>query len=322
MSRKEPIVSMIIVTRNASQHIHNCLTSLIDQGFKNDEYEIIICDGNSDDDTIAKAKNILISKNIDYLILENENKILATGWNIAIKKARGKYVVRPDAHAVLQSGYVKTGISKLENDVNVVCVGGVLITKSDSYIGGLIAKVLSNPIGVGNSLFRVGVKKDTYSDTAVFAVYRRSIFDVCGYFDIKLERNQDIDLHKRIIRKGYKLVTSPDMIAHYFSRSNIKAFLRQAFSNGLWIVKSRQFHLRHILPLIFIVSLLLVVIMNVNLALFGLLIYAIIVEISFILKKTYDIVKLQFLMLLTFGLHISYGLGSVMGFLDRLRIKV
>lgn len=322
MRRKEPIVTMIIVTRNASQHIENCLTSLIDQGFKNDEYEIIVCDGNSVDGTIEKAKKILMNKKINYRILENEQKILATGWNIAIKKARGKYIVRPDAHAVLQNGYVKAGISKLENEKCIAGVGGVLITKSDSYIGGLIAKVLSNPIGVGNSLFRVGVTKDTYSDTAVFAVYRRSIFDVCGYFDIKLERNQDIDLHKRIIQKGYKLLTSPDMIAHYYSRSNIQSFLKQAFSNGFWIVKSRQYHLRHIVPLIFVVSLILLVTINLSLALFGIVIYVLIVEISFFLKNTYDILTLQFLLLLTLGFHISYGLGSVLGFLDKLRIKV
>ena len=47
---------------------------------------------------------------------------------------------------------------------------GVLITKSETYTGNMIAKVLSNPIGVGASLFRVGVKEDTYSDTAVYAV--------------------------------------------------------------------------------------------------------------------------------------------------------
>lgn len=322
MSKKETIVTMIIVTRNASKHIEKCLTSLIDQDFKNDEYEIIICDGNSADGTIEKAKKILTNKKINYRIFENEQKILAAGWNIAIKKARGKYIVRPDAHAVLQKGYVKAGISKLEKEQHLAGVGGVLITKSDSYAGGLIAKVLCNPIAVGNSLFRVGVKKDIYSDTAVFAVYRKSIFDVCGYFDIKLQRNQDIDFHKRVIQKGYKLLTSPDMIAHYYSRSNIQSFLKQAFSNGFWIVKSRQYHLRHIVPLIFVVSLIILLTMNVGFALYSLMFYAIIVEISFFLKNTNDILTLQFLLLLTLGLHISYGLGSVLGFLDKLRIKL
>jgi len=318
METNSIIVSMIVVVRNAEHHIQRTIESLINQGFKKDQYEIIVSDGMSDDSTLEKAKNILDERKVNYKIILNEKKLLASGWNLAIRSANGRYVIRPDAHSELLENYIKNGIKKLDSDSCLAAVGGVLVTSSSTFIGKMISKVLSSPIGVGNSLFRVGVGRDTYSDTAVFAVYQKKVFSQCGYFNESLKRNQDIDMHKRMIDKGYKFLTSPSMQAKYYSRTSVLKFANQGFLNGFWVTNSNAYHLRHLAPLFFIIILtmsagFLDLIFFISL----LCLYAVTVEISFIKRGIFNFFNLQVLLLLTFLLHTSYGIGSILGLLNK-----
>jgi len=218
----------------------------------------------------------------------------------------------------LLKGYVKSGILKLDADLSLAGVGGVLITKSSSMIGNIISKVLSSKVGVGNSLFRTGVDKDTISDTAVYAVYRRCVFQKVGEFNEKLGRNQDIDMHKRMYDAGYKLLTSPEMQAIYHTRNSLSAFIRQAFFNGFWVANSDVYHLRHLAPLFFVLTLVSTSFISTYISLAAIFIYFfVLLSYHIILGKEYNIFKLFLLFFVTFMLHGSYGIGSIFGFLRR-----
>jgi glycosyltransferase involved in cell wall biosynthesis len=304
------VVSMLLVVRNSEEYISSVLYSLLQQGYDRNEFEIIIVDGESEDLTLSVVKQILSQSEANYLILNNKAHSLSSGWNIGIKHAKGKYIIRPDAHSELSSNYVKNGIDILEKDPSLACVGGVLRTQSKDIFGGVIAKILSNPIGVGVSLFRIGVSKDTYSDTAVFAVYKKSVFDQCGYFDESLGRNQDIDFHKRISVYGYRLLTSPSMVANYHSRDTFKGFIAQGFQNGFWAIASGGYFLRHLVPFAFICSLFFSVFFSLKLTLIILSAYFITTTYFFIKRNKFSITGALLFDIFIFSLHISYGLGS------------
>jgi len=318
MTNKTIKVSMIVVTRNSVDSIENVIASLVSQGFHKNEFEIIISDGFSDDGTLNVAKECLSKYDVNSQLILNSKRSLSAGWNLALKNASGEYVVRPDAHAVLLKGYVKSGILKLDADLSLAGVGGVLITKSSSMIGNIISKVLSSKVGVGNSLFRTGVDKDTISDTAVYAVYRRCVFQKVGEFNEKLGRNQDIDMHKRMYDAGYKLLTSPEMQAIYHTRNSLSAFIRQAFFNGFWVANSDVYHLRHLAPLFFVLTLVSTSFISTYISLAAIFIYFfVLLSYHIILGKEYNIFKLFLLFFVTFMLHGSYGIGSIFGFLRR-----
>lgn len=48
-------VSLVVPVRNEEKHINNCIVSILNQDFSNDQLEVIFIDGNSNDDT----KNII-----------------------------------------------------------------------------------------------------------------------------------------------------------------------------------------------------------------------------------------------------------------------
>jgi len=312
------VVSMLLVVRNSEETVEAVLNSLLQQGYENDKFEIIVIDGESEDLTLSIADKVLLQAKVTYFILNNKAHSLSSGWNLGIRHARGEYVVRPDAHSELLDDYVMNGIDRLKKDSCLAGVGGVLRTQSEGVLSGVVAKVLSNPIGVGKSLFRIGVSKDTYSDTAVFAVYRKSVFDKCGYFDESLGRNQDIDFHKRVFAHGYKLLTSPSMIANYYSRDTFKGFIAQGFQNGFWAIVSGEYFLRHLAPLAFIFSLVLSAIVSLQLTILILVGYFSITTFFFIKRNKFSVIEILLFNIFILSLHISYGMGSISAIFNKM----
>ena len=308
-------VSMIIVSLNAEMYIVRAIKSLMLQGFSKELFEIIIVDGDSNDRTVALSKSILEKNSVNYQIIKNEKKILSTGWNLGLKAARGKYVIRIDAHSEIQPGYIETGINKIKNNVTLSGVGGVIQTSSTSFIGDRIAAVLSSKIGVGNSLFRIGVKEDTISDTAVYAVYKREIFQLLGFFDESLHRNQDVDFHKKMVSRGHQLMTSPDMRAIYYSRTSVFKFVQQAFNNGFWVINSKGFYARHLAPLVLTLTLTLSLVLSKE---YFFILISVYLTIVFIFLLKFKIINTIVETLLTFLLHLFYGVGSFYGIIRRI----
>ena len=196
------IISILIVLRNAKDNIVNCIQSIESQFQEgNQEWELIIVDGMSDDGSKDVATQYLKNKPYSWLVVDNPKKILASGWNIGIKAAKGKYVLRPDVHATLHQGYIQNGLTLLAEQPNVTAVGGALQTKASGFWGEIIAQALSSKIGVGGSPFRTNAA-DGFVDTVAYGIYRKSIFDTVGYFNETLKRHQDNDMHDRIKKAG------------------------------------------------------------------------------------------------------------------------
>ena len=93
--------------------------------------------------------------------------------------------------------------------------------KSRWKIGKSISYVLSSKFGVGNSKFRTN-SKSGYVDTVPFGTFKKEIFDKIGYFDERLERNQDSEFNNRIVRKEGKIYLFNDISIIYHPRERIK----------------------------------------------------------------------------------------------------
>lgn len=318
-----PYISVILVTYNEQQYIENALLSLIEQTYPMDRYEILIVDGKSTDNTLSLVQNMK-NKNtqIDIKIIDNPKRILAAGWNIGIKAAKGEYVVRIDAHAEAKNNFIEKNVETIIRVPEAVCVGGKLITKSMTGGNEAVSKVLSSPFGVGNSSFRVS-DKEGFADTAVYGLYRKEIFKEVGYFDEFFVRNQDIELHSRIRAAGGKFYFNPDIECIYYSRNTVKKMVKQALGNGKWNMILIRTHkaalsIRHLVPFVFVVFLVFSTIGGIFYKKIWLL-EALIVLTHLLLgviasiKKTKKITEIITMPMIFFALHISYGIGYFSG---------
>lgn len=327
------MLSVICPIYNEVKYINVCIQSILLQDYSQNNLEVLFVDGLSSDGT----REIIEKYRIQYpfiKLIDNPQRIVPFAMNIGIEHSTGEVIIRLDAHALYPSNYFSTLVKELDrlgaDNVGASCRTDVL-NKTPKTLA--IKEVLSNKFGVGNSTFRLGVDKVMEVDTVPFGCWKRDVFDKYGCYDVRLTRNQDIELNKRIIRGGGHIYIVPDTYCTYLARETYKGISRNNYSNGKWniltVFYTKQFDslsIRHFIPLLFVLSLLIPVLLSTlyfpisylaSLSLFLYLMTLGSICIPLSLNK-----KMNFFYLLTafVVLHLSYGWGSLMGLL-RLLIK-
>ncbi|MEJ2882492.1 glycosyltransferase family 2 protein [Pedobacter sp. GR22-6] len=85
---KNPVLTIIIATYNASRYIHDCLHAIAENVAE--PYELIIVDGQSKDDTLEIIRNF---KGIAPLVISEPDKGIYDAMNKGLKCATGKWVL-------------------------------------------------------------------------------------------------------------------------------------------------------------------------------------------------------------------------------------
>ncbi|MCI8565283.1 MAG: glycosyltransferase family 2 protein [Lachnospiraceae bacterium] len=318
---EKAFISVVMPLYNEEKYIENCINSLLLQDYPKEQMEWIFVDGQSSDNTQKLVNNY--KKEYPGLIrlLNNPNKTVPYAMNIGIKASKGKYIIRLDAHADYANDYISKCVYYLDN-IDAENVGGAIKTKSRGLIGNAIAKMLSSKFGVGNSEFRTC--GSGYVDTVPFGAFRREVFEKFGMYDERLTRNQDNEMNFRIRKNGGKIYLAEDIHLSYYCRDTINGIVDMAVKNGMWNMITMKLcpgsmGIRHFIPLMFVSSILLLpflsIIYNPFSLLFGseILLYTVL-DIFFGIKQA-DGIKQFLLLLFLFPLfHISYGLGSMVGF--------
>ena len=257
----DPLVSVVVPCRNEATHISGCLDSLLENDYP--RVEILVVDGLSQDGT-REVIGDYAKHYSNIQLLDNPGQITAKALNIGIRQARGDYIMVAGAHASFPAGYI-SGLMSYLKQLDGVGVGGSMVTHSDhSTIGNSIARVLSNRVGVGNSMFRLGTNQPISVDTVPFGIYHRDVFRQAGLYDERLVRNQDIEFSKRIIHRVGKLFLVPTIQCHYYFKGRYGLLARSNFRNGLWNILAvyitrnfRSISFRHVVPALFLLLILL-----------------------------------------------------------------
>lgn len=318
-------VSVILPTRNEERCIRACLESLMAFEYPKELLEIIAVDGMSTDATRTILEEY--ASRFEHLrIVDNPKKILAAGWNEGIKRARGSIIFTLNGHGVFAPNYISECIRTFQEYPEASNIGGIVkaIPARKTILGSAITTVLSHPFGVGNSYLRIGTDKPRWADTAAFGGYRREVFDTIGLFNETLTRSQDMEFHVRMKKENLKILITPNMHCDYYTRSTLAEYIRFNFWNGFWTtfplsLSPMAFSLRHFIPLIFVLSLIITSVFalitgNPPLLLLLVGLYAA----SAILATLHALfshpsLSILFLPVLFPLLHICYGLGSLAG---------
>lgn len=318
-------VSIIIPCRNEEKFIAKCLDSIIAQDFPREKMEVLVVDGNSKDRT-RETVGEYASKCSFIKLLDNPQKFTPFGLNIGIRKAKGEFIIRMDAHAEYPLDYISKCL-KYSQELKVDNVGGAIKTlpAKDTIIARSIAKVLSHPFGAGGSCFRTGVSKVRSVDTVFGGCYKREVFERIGLFNEKLIRSQDIEFNKRLKKAGGKILLVPEITAVYYPQTKLSDFFKHNFIDGIWTIYPlkfgvRIFSFRHLIPLFFVLGMLGSSILGfffwwakvIFILVFGIyLLLNLLFSLKVAIKE--DPRYLFSLPLAFFSRHFAYGLGSLWG---------
>lgn len=319
-------VSVIIPVYNEEKYIKQCVKSLLMQDYPKDKVEFIFVDGNSTDKT-AEILSGYVKQYPNIKLFNNPNKTVPYAMNIGIDNAKGVYIIRLDGHSEYAEDYISKCIEYLKK-TGADNVGGPMVAVGKNFIGKAVANILHSPFGLGGGKFH-STTYEGFVDTVYLGAFKKSTLIKIGKYDERLTRNQDIELNSRIRKNGGKIYLTPNIRSTYYCRDSISALAKQNFNNGKWniytsIINSTALSLRHFIPFIFVLSIVLLTIasfLRVPYALPMLILDLgsyIITNLYFTsiisMKHGYKYFFITFI--LFFVLHISYGLGSLAGILS------
>ncbi len=254
-----PFVSIILPIRNESTYIKRGLFSILSQDCPIDQIEVLFVDGMSTDDTRKIISDFFaFHPQLKIQILDNPGKIVPTGMNVALRKAKGEIIIRVDGHTIIAPDYVRQCVEALQR-THADNVGGKMNAIGSNLFGKSVALATSTPFGIGGGRFHYSDAEE-WVDTVYMGAWPRRVFEKIGLFDEELVRDQDDEFNYRLREHGGRILLSPSIRSEYTVRSTPRALWRQYYQYGYWKVRvlqkhHRQMSLRQFVPPLFVLAL-------------------------------------------------------------------
>lgn len=176
---KLPLISVIIPVHNQQNYLGRCLRSILDQSLAKSDYEIILIDDGSTDNS-KSIYNVFLDNII--LIKHKKNLGLPSALNKGIKCAKGRFFIRLDADDYVHHEYLKilSLFLSLNDNIDAVACDYQLVDKNEKVIE--IKNCMDFPIGCG-------------------IMFRQSHIVELGMYDEKQLIHEEKDLRSRFLNK-------------------------------------------------------------------------------------------------------------------------
>jgi len=222
-SEKMLIISIVVPVLNAGSYIRECIKSLIRQDFPNDQYEIIVVDNGSDDNTMS----ILEEYKRCITIIHESKKGSYIARNTGINVCRGKIIAFTDGDCVANENWLKELYQGFSSD-NIGCVVGAI----NPYPGKSLVEIYSKNKDILDQKTTLDSRFMPYGQTANVG-FRKEVFEKIGLFDEEFVSGGDADIAWRMqLNTSYKLIYCPTSIVEHHHRTTFKGLFKQQFRYG------------------------------------------------------------------------------------------
>jgi cellulose synthase/poly-beta-1,6-N-acetylglucosamine synthase-like glycosyltransferase len=134
---ENPFISIVVPGKNEGKNIYKLVKSLAEQTYQN--FELIIVDDGSTDDTPIIGKNLLDMGLIDKFMRNDVRGGKASAANLAVRFSTGKYIVHLDADCSFDHDAIENIIIPFYIDSKIGAVGGNV--KVRNYMSNLVSKL-------------------------------------------------------------------------------------------------------------------------------------------------------------------------------------
>ena len=207
--KDEPLVSVLIATKNEEKTIENCLRSVMVQTFKN--IELIVVDNFSEDCTVEIARKFGAK-----VYLKGPERSVQRNYGANVSS--GEYLIYLDADMILSPTVIEDCVEKCDVD------------RVDALY------VPERIVGEGFWIKVRNFERSFYTGTVVDAVrfVRKDLFERVDGFDESLVGPEDWDFDRRVRRISQTGVADAPLY-HNEGRFNMKRYLKKKnyYSNGI-----------------------------------------------------------------------------------------
>lgn len=230
--------SIIILTYNSEKYMKKLIESILEFN-KAEEFEIIIVDNNSQDETVEKLRSSHFANRSNMKVFETgANLGFAKGINYGAERAKGEYLLFVNPDATWDTGSAKNFIEVFDQFPKAGVIGGKMMSpagnaeKSVGKFYGFWTSV-ATALGLDEELgLRSSPAKTSQVDSVSggFMMVKKSVFEkLHGFDETYFMYIEDSDLCFRARKHGIFTYFTPNVgIVHQGQGSSNKAF---AFKN-------------------------------------------------------------------------------------------
>lgn len=219
--------SIIIPTYNSEKYLKICLDSVLAMNYPKNEYEVIIVDGGSKDNTLD------ILKEYDLKLLNSDNSSISNSRNIGARGAEGEHLVFIDSDCIADENLLFKADKNLDR---YGCYGAYCKAKTNAnWVTSVSLLIESKPTG-----------RVEWLPTGTLCI-SKEVFREVGGFSEKLVTGEDSDFGRRVRKKGYTIFNDMSVSSvHLGQVDNLKDYFKKEMwrSNSLLpLIKHERSHL-------------------------------------------------------------------------------
>ncbi len=213
------IASVIIPAFNSEKTIGECIAALNEQEFPKKEFEIIVVDDGSTDNTKK------IAEMLGARVFPQKNSGPAKARNNGARKAKGGILVFTDADCMPEKNWIAEMLEPF-SDLEVAGAQGAYRTRQKSIVARFAQMEIEERY---ERMKRFSGKLDWVGSYS--AAYRKKDFLEAGGFDESFPKasGEDPELSYRIAKQGKKLVFNPKAIVYHTHPSTLKKYFWSKF---------------------------------------------------------------------------------------------
>lgn len=243
-----PTISVIVPVYNVEKYVEKCLSSILEQTFK--DFEVIVVNDGSTDKSLDKIK---VFKDDRLVLIDQKNQGLSGARNSALKIAKGKYVTFIDSDDWISKNYLKEMINcaqKFHADIVSIKECTVINGKKYKYIHRSLSVFKENAadalFGIYNSNFACAklLKKSLFTENNILFPLHKNYEDLGTMYKLydkaKVAVVADKENYFYLIRSGSitqnKRVSDIEAQISFIQEIESYNFSKDYYYQGLYIL--------------------------------------------------------------------------------------
>lgn len=217
MNYKYPKIGVVVIGINVERHLQACLESVFASDYPTDFMEVVYVDSGSSDSTVPIARSF---GRVRVIKLNDQHPTPGKGRNAGWKSLDTPFIQFLDADTVIHPKWLKTGVTRLRNNVRAVCGQRQERYPATNWFHRIVNMEWDYEIGPCRY----------FGGDVLMA---RSVLEETDGFDEALVAGEDPELSYRIRQKGYVIqrLRYP-MTEHDINMRSFRQYLKRAVRSG------------------------------------------------------------------------------------------
>ncbi len=186
MGMGKPEISIVVPMYNSSRFVEACIDSILAQDFR--DFELILIDDNSTDNTIAICQRYLQDERVSLLV-NNKGKGVSSARNLGISNSRGGYITFIDSDDIVAKSFLSEliNVAKSHPDYLAMCSYCTFSESEPNFDMSISSGLteISSDVLLANIFY--------YHSSGWGCLFRKDLIDI---YDIRMEEsasfNEDI----------------------------------------------------------------------------------------------------------------------------------